>query len=196
MKGRRGLDPATQKLRGNAGKRRRKKPDETATVAAPPLAREDFFSSGRVPEPPIWLTDDGRRVWTEEILSVLERVILLPQGLQTFAMYCDALARMQRYTKALADKGDTYTTSTGFERARPEVDLRNRAFSDVCKLAAELNLTPKSWINSMSQYQARQLDLFAKRPGGAPAQPGSAEQPAMTATGSYSEFVNTRPHLN
>lgn len=150
MRGRLGLTPAERKLTGNAGKRKAK-------------AREVFFSVPQgCPPPPPELCEAAQRIWAEQIGDVVKMVMLQRQGYQVFAMYCDALARYWKYTDKLS-KGETYKTDTGFFRKKPEVELRDRAFNDVAKLAEQLTLTPKSWIAAASARQSRELDVFAKQ---------------------------------
>lgn len=178
MKGRRAKTEAEKVLAGNPGKR----PFVEKTPGDSP---EVFFS-----EPPDVLSDAAKAIWHAELRAVMERVILLPQGMRIFTMYCSIAARWEELEIALRT-GTTYETKTGFLRERPEVRQRDRAFGDMMKLAEQLNLSPKSWIQSMATFQARQMDLFAKKPaaGVLPAAPNKAPD-------KFDEFIASRPPVH
>jgi P27 family predicted phage terminase small subunit len=159
MKGRSTKSPAVKKLQGNAGKRA--KPavvDDAPKPAAQENPEEVFFSSAW--QPAAWLPEGAKKVWREQLPVALRETKLQLSSLQVFATYCDALHRLQKYTGLIEEKGATYTTNSGYERKRPEVEMRDNAARDLRIYANELNLTPKSWINSMGTFAGRQLDMF------------------------------------
>lgn len=176
MRGRAPKAEKLKRLQGNTRQRGKKKPPE---VFFPSHAPSDPWL------PPAWLPEGAKRAWASQIDLVRRETKLQESGLPTFAAYCDALARFVEYTKAIESGGATYTTNTGFRRAVPEIALRDRALLDLRNLAAELNLTPKSWITSMGTFSGRQLDLFmhgGARPTAAPADPN---QPAPNDRDSF-----------
>lgn len=178
MRGRTRKSDAERELAGNPGKRK-------------PKARQVFFSVPQgCPPPPGELSEEAQRIWADQIADVVKMVMLQRQGYQVFAMYCDALSRFWKYTQKLS-RGETYKTDTGFYRKKPEVELRDRAFSDVVKLASELNLTPKSWIASTSTREGRALDTVARQlslfgesgqPVAPPSSPGAAQETTQETT--------------
>lgn len=180
MKGRRSKSAAEKALAGNPGKR--------------PIPGEKQAESGEVffSEPPSVLSSAAKAIWHSELPTILERVILLPQGMRIFTMYCSIAARWEQLEADLNKEGTTYTTGTGYIRERPEVRQRDRAFADMMKLAEQLNLSPKSWINSMSQFQARQLDLFAKK---SPANQTQGAAPSSQPD-ELDDFVSNRPPVH
>ncbi len=148
-------------LRGNAGKRRPRVlvSRNSPSPRAPPdnFAPKNFFSKGS--EAPSWLPDDAKCLWRELLPSVRRENELQRSGLIIFAAYCDALYRLQKFSREIEDKGVTYATKSGNMRKRPEVDMRNSAANAVHSLANELNLTTRSRINATATFVGGRLDL-------------------------------------
>jgi P27 family predicted phage terminase small subunit len=201
MKGRSSTPDALNKLHGDPGKRRRKRTESKPEPAASPEPAESkpadaakiFFSEG-ADAPPAWLNEDAKAIWRAELPDIKTRVMLLAPHMQVFALYCEALQRYRKHGKFLAEKDETYQTPSGFWRKRPEVELRDRAFNDVTKLAVELNLTPKSWINSTATREARQLDLFTAGERRSPTQQPPAGDTPKPAN-SLNDYTAARPTL-
>ena len=195
MKGRGPVSPELRKLRGNPGRRK-----------APAEGEKSFFS-GEAPEPDdgdepaapdpwspaAWLPPGAREIWHREIEAAKRQARLQLSQLPLFATYCDALHRLERYTAVIEKDGATYTTPSGYRRLAPEVGLRDRAAQDVKALAAELMLSPKSWVSGMGTYAGRQLELFRDQPTPAP---GAAPTPqAPHDTDSVDSYRAHRPTL-
>src|SRR5579863_4862019 len=160
MKGRGPKPEALDALQGNPGKRR-KDPGTT-----PAESTKVFFSEPPDPwSPPSALAPSAQAVWERDIEAARRQARMQQSQLPTFALYCDAIARFERYSAELEREGATYKTPSGYRRLAPEVGLRDRAAADIRQLAAELMLTPKSWASGMGTYAGRQLDLFRDRPG-------------------------------
>lgn len=176
MKGRSAKPAAVKKLQGNAGKRRTVTPEPQPEASGAPkiLPEKLFFSHGW--EPAAWLPDGAKLIWCEQLPIVQRETKLQQSGLPTFAVYCDALYRLQKYSQEIEKDGATYKTATGHERRRPQVEMRDKAANDVRNYASELNLTPKSWIGSMGTFAGRQLDIFMN--GGREAAPAPTAQGA------------------
>lgn len=195
MKGRSAKPAAVKKLQGNAGKRRTVTPEPQPEVSASPeiLPAKLFFSPGW--EPAAWLSDAAKRVWCEQLPIALRDTKLQQSGLIVFASYCDAVARLHKYSKDIEDNGATYKTATGHERKRPQVEMRDKAANDVRNYASELNLTPKSWIGSMGTFAGRQLDMFMNGGrGSAPLQGDTKPSAAAPAPGAdLDSFLGSRP---
>ena len=160
MKGRHKKSPELAKLQGNT--RRQKKPaieEVTPDVAPQKISAQNNFFSLRF-QPAAWLADGAKLIWAEQLAIALRETKLQESGLQVFAIYCDAVYRLQKYSQEIEVKGATYTTASGYVRKRPEVEMRDKAANDVRNYASELNLTPKSWIGSMGTFAGKQLDMF------------------------------------
>jgi P27 family predicted phage terminase small subunit len=187
-------------LQGNAGKRAKATPkvDGADRVEVMPDAvsqknpPEVFFSPGWAPA--AWLPDGAKEVWRHLLPIALRETKLQESGLQVFAVYCDAVYRMQKYTREIETEGATYKTESGYIRKRPEVEMRDKAANDVRNFAAELNLTPKSWINSMGTFSGRQLDMFMN--GGRAAEPMPETPGAPVKPGeSLDAFLGAKPTI-
>jgi phage terminase small subunit len=151
---------ALKKLQGNAGHRRKAAPVvEQGTPAASEISKPEFFFPACW-EPAEWLPEGAKRIWCEQLPIARRETKLQESGLIIFAAYCDALHRLQKYSWEIDAFGATYTTASGFERMRPQVEMRDRAVNEVRNYASELNLTPKSWIGSMGTFTVRELDMF------------------------------------
>lgn len=129
--GRRGPPPQPtrlQVLKGNPGKRKVKRA-EPKPRALPP-------------EMPDMLSERAQEVW-KETLAELERMdlVTIVDG-PTLAAYCQAVAEIEECDRALAEKGMTYVTPTGFIRPRPEVQIRQMAFQRMIAAAGRFGLTP------------------------------------------------------
>jgi P27 family predicted phage terminase small subunit len=191
MKGRPDKPTKLKALQGNAGKRLPPAPD--GDVPAPEISEEVFFSPGW--QPAAWLPEGAKQIWREQLPIALRETKLQQSGLQVFATYCDALYRVHKYTRLIEEKGATYTTASGYERKRPEVEMRDAAVRDMRIYASELNMTPKSWINSMGTFSGRQLDMFMNG-GRAPAPIKPDMQGATPTKGeSLDAFLGAKPTL-
>lgn len=200
MKGQPPKSAARKALQGNTGRRKKAVPVAEAESAPAENPPQIFFSDPWAA--PEWLPDGARKIWAEHLpIARLETKLQL-SGLHVFACYCDAVYRLQKYTRLVEEQGATYTTASGYIRKRPEVELRDRAANDVRNFAGELNLTPKSWIGSMGTFAGRQLDMFMNggRPSAAPSAPKPQEQTAAPAASeqpkSLRDFRANRPTLN
>lgn len=181
MRGRKPKSADEKALSGNPGKRR--PPAETP--------KQIFFADGTAaPMPPPWLNAGARAVWLAEIAGLKASTLILLPALRLFAMYCAAVERVERFSKVLDDKGETYETKTGFVRERPEVGLMKSAGNDVIKLSIELNISPKAWTASTSTQKREQLELFAS--GAAVDQPATQGQ-AAPAPDQLDEYIAGRP---
>ena len=192
MKGQPPKSPMLKKLQGNTGKRRKKSVVESEVPKISPEVSEKIFFSA-VQQAPSWLPDGAKTIWREQLPIVMRETKLQESGYQVFASYCDALHRLQKFTMDIDKQGATYKTESGYFRKRPEVEMRDRAANDVRTLAAELNLTPKSWISSMGTFSGRQLDLFMNG-GQKPAEPG-APGPLGQEGDELDRFLGSRPTI-
>lgn len=199
MRGRTPQSPEMRKLRGAEYRRVRKESDEYRRMRqasddrqepgedAPPCAKA--FSAGW--DAPAWLPAGAKEVWRQALPIALRETKLQESALQVFAAYCDAVYRLQRYSRVVEAEGAIYTTASGYVRKRPEVEMRDKAAHAVRNLASDLNLTPKSWIGSMGTYAGRQLDMFMNG--------GRATAPEATALEDQADgqvgYLGRRPEL-
>lgn len=190
--------PERKKLQGNTRMRGKVKPGAEIKAAAPETpAQKLFFSPGW--EPAAWLPDGAKKIWTELLPTALRETKLQRSSLSVFATYCDAVYRMQKYTALIEKDGATYTTASGYIRKRPEVEMRDAAARDLRIYASELNLTPKSWINSMGTFSGRQLDMFMNGGRAASHDEPTPEAPGQTATPGapgLDAFLDAKPTIN
>jgi len=160
MKGRRKKSPELRSLQGDTGHRKK----VVASTEPPALTVDknlpaNIFSSLRR-LPPAWMSDDAKAIWVDRLPIALGEAKLQESGLQVFAMYCDALYRLEKYSWEIQKEGDTYTPKSGYRRKRPQVDMRDRALKDLRACASELNLAPKSWISSIGNFVGSELQMF------------------------------------
>lgn len=104
---------------------------------------------GPKPEPPSWLTDEGRELWdqysdTLNALGILERLDAI-----SFGVLCDSIAALLDMRKEFARDG-SYTNAVGENgavQANPLVQLIAQQTKGVITLSSEFGMTPRGRIN-------------------------------------------------
>jgi P27 family predicted phage terminase small subunit len=192
MKGRLPKPETAKRLQGDSRQRGRHK---SRTTAQTPDKPKDFFSSAPTWAAPAWLSKSAQAVWNREIDTARRQARLQESHLPVFGQYCDAIARVERYSRAIQNRGACYVTPSGYRRLSPEVGLRNQAAAEVKALAAELMLTPKSWVSGMGTFSGRQLEMFLDRP--APTTTPATEEPATSAADAgLGSYIARRPSVH
>lgn len=104
---------------------------------------------GPKPEPPSWLTDEGRELWDEysdtlNALGILERLDAI-----SFAILCGHIAELTEMQSQFRNDG-SYTNAVGENgaiQANPLVQLIAQQAKAVITLASEFGMTPRGRIN-------------------------------------------------
>jgi hypothetical protein len=104
---------------------------------------------GPKPEPPPWLTDEGRELWdqyadTLNALGILERLDAI-----SFGILCDSIAALLDMRQQFQADGQ-YTNSVGENgaiQANPLVQLIAQQSKGVISLSSEFGMTPRGRIN-------------------------------------------------
>lgn len=132
--GRRGPAPkpsAVEELQGNP--RRQAKIEEIPYSGGPLVA-------------PDWLDERAREIWDRvapELVAVGDG-FAKPVDVEMLAAYCSQFARFVEYDKFLRSEGESYETSTGYVRPRPQVRLKEEALKSATALAREFGFTPSA----------------------------------------------------
>lgn len=166
--GRRGPAPepaAVKKAKGNSGHRR----IATAEIEAEAnnAAALDEPSTNEI-QPPEWLNNDGRKIWTEIAPRLSAMKILQLIDANTFARYCQGFGRWVTLEKQLDDEGTTYESESPhgtYKRSHP-------AFMQADRLNRSLMMMESGFALNPADRQR----LFAARAAAANA-PGLFDQP-------------------
>src|SRR5687767_283145 len=113
MRGRKSNDPALDKLRGNAGKRKREKQrqaTEAALAANPPAAPQPPVPADLPIElhPPRTMLGLAREIWLGDIDILRTSRLFRDSDLLTFEVWCNTKARYRQSLAVVAEKGSTY----------------------------------------------------------------------------------------
>jgi P27 family predicted phage terminase small subunit len=133
---RRGRKPdpgAVKEAKGNPGKRRVAK--DTAVALA---------ATGGV-EPPVWLKDEGLKVWARLAPNVVRLKLLTPVDAEAFGRYCRNLARWLKMQKRLDEVGEIYvieTASGEVRRPDPSFIIADRIERQLLAAEAVFGLNP------------------------------------------------------
>lgn len=102
-------------------------------------------------EPPAWLTDDARELWTGLAPDLIAKHVLTSWDVEAFAAWCDAAARRRRAVAALAAEGEVVESDvfgkngekTGTRRVKnPWAYVLTDADAQVQRYASRFGLTP------------------------------------------------------
>ncbi len=152
--------------------------------------------------PPAEVTGRAADIWKRDFFSIVRDGFVKATDLQLFALYCNELARFEKLDAIVAKNNGFYETESkhgSMLRKHPAVELRDKALAMVLKMKVELNLTPKSWMQTASVRDARQL-MLPLMPGrdGVPAKRPEtdappASSPTETAAGNLNSFLAGNP---
>jgi len=96
------------------------------------------------PHCPSYLTPEAKAEW-HRICPILKEMGLLAKSDRALiANYCQAYARMVKYEKLIAEKGELYKTQHGNITTSPAYWVLNKEREMVHKFAVELGLTPSA----------------------------------------------------
>ncbi len=98
-----------------------------------------------VPNAPEWMSEDGRATWRELAPVMIRKKRLEPHHHQPFAVYCEAVSDVIRFTGDLAAFGHYYEVKTrnGLQQKKRAMwGLRQDAISVMNQLAARFGMTP------------------------------------------------------
>jgi len=203
----RGRPPKSNELKALQGDTRRKgsrkaKAEVKATAAKESAPAETPPVDPMAPPPEV--TGRAADIWKRDFFSIVRDGFVKATDLQLFALYCRELARYETLDAIVAQNNGFYETTSKHGkmlRKHPAVDLRDKALAMVMKMQVELNLTPKSWMQTAAARDARQLmlPLMPGRDGVKQPKPqaeaDSAPQPSPseTAAGNLSSFLAGNP---
>lgn len=116
--------------------------------------------TGNLPDPPEWMSSEGREVWLRLAPALVTRRRLEPHFEDPFAMYCEAVADVIRFTGDLAAFGTYYEVKTrnGLQQKKRAVwGQRQDAIATMNQLAARFGMTP---VDEARMAIANQGDLL------------------------------------
>lgn len=108
--------------------------------------REPKAEKGR-PSVPSALSRRAKQVWKETCDSLEKMGILAKPDRHQLAAYCESVAWHEACSKIIAKEGMTFITEQGYIAQRPEVGMRNRAWTTMRQFAKEFGLTPSARAN-------------------------------------------------
>ncbi len=73
---------------------------------------------------------------------LVEMGVLSPIDRAAFLEFCDAVGRLEHWTRELAEHGSVQVTESGYEAQRPAVAFRTRAAADMKTYLALCGLSP------------------------------------------------------
>ncbi|WP_208350169.1 phage terminase small subunit P27 family [Pseudaestuariivita rosea] len=113
-----------------------------------------------VPQPPDWMTGEGRAVWVRLAEGLVAKGRLAPCHEDLFAAYCEAAADYVRATACLALEGMYYTVQTRNghqEKKRAAWGLRQDALANMRQVGALFGMSP---VDEARLQNTDQGDLF------------------------------------
>ena len=98
----------------------------------------------RIPSCPAWLPAEARRGW-RYTAPMLHRSGLLTSidGL-TLAGLCIAVWQLRKALVVIEEKGQTFTTPSGYRQQRPEVAIMNRSLDHIKQFGDRFGLSPSA----------------------------------------------------
>lgn len=130
-RGRKPVPTALHELRGNPGKRGRRK-DE-------PKPKQG------IPECPEHLSDAAKQEWFRITPELHAAGVLAKVDRAALAGYCAAYARWVEAEEKVAESGGLVVKApSGYPMQNPYLAISNRALEDIRKFAAEFGMTPSS----------------------------------------------------
>jgi P27 family predicted phage terminase small subunit len=128
-----------------------KKPTQLKLIAGNPGKRE---LNHREPKPakgrpvcPAAMSRRAKQIWKETCDQLASMGILAKADRHQIAAYCEAVALAELCNKVLTKEGVSFITPQGYVGARPEVAVRNRAWTTLRQFAKEFGLTPSARAN-------------------------------------------------
>lgn len=115
---------------------------------------------GHVPEAPGWMSTEGREVWDRLAPAMVAKKRLEPAFEDPFAVYCESVADVIRFTGDIAAFGSWYEVKTrnGLQQKKRAVwGQRQDAISVMNQLAARFGMTP---VDEARVKVGGQGDLF------------------------------------
>ncbi|HSR86295.1 MAG TPA: phage terminase small subunit P27 family [Streptosporangiaceae bacterium] len=101
----------------------------------------------RRPEPPGWLSGEGRAVW-ERTVAELEAMDLAYQAdAELLGAFCSSVALLAEAEQALEAEGKMYTDPNGQKRRNPWLFVRRDAMEGVTRLAGQFGLSPSARVH-------------------------------------------------
>lgn len=143
--GRRGPAPqpaAVAKAKGNPGKRKlvTEEIEEEANEAA---KLEDPVLEG--PQPPEWLSDDGRKIWDDIAPRLANMKILQIIDATTFGRYCQDFGTWVQLQHILREEGTTYESESPhgtYRRSHPAFMQADRLNRTLISMESGFGLNP------------------------------------------------------
>lgn len=152
--------------------------------------------------PPPEVTGRAAEIWQRDFFSIVRDGFVKTTDLPLFSLYCREMARYEKLDAIVAENNGFYETTSKHGtmlRKHPAVELRDKALAMVMKMQVELNLTPKSWMQTASARESRQL-MLPLMPGrdGVPAKRPETDtdpqpSPTETAAGNLNSFLAGNP---
>ncbi len=146
-KGRKPKDPALKELAGNPGKR----PIAAAAKPADPVDEE-------FPPPPRLIAEE-RTIWRETVALLSHAGLAKHTDFAALEVYVTTYVRWDKCRRKLNAHGFTYTTPSGYTRARPEVAIVEKAERILASYQDRLGLNTAARVRTGSILAGRQLGL-------------------------------------
>jgi P27 family predicted phage terminase small subunit len=104
---------------------------------------------GPKPEPPDWISQDGRELWDKYSDTINSLGLLECLDAITFSLLCDSIATLQDMRDEFARDGDYVNIcgAHGALQANPLVTMIAQQVKGVLALASEFGMTPRGRVN-------------------------------------------------
>lgn len=167
-RGRKPDPPGLQEMKGNPGKRKKRR--DAAKMRVAELAAADAINLDPLAPPKILRDphlETARRIWIE-LMPVLRSFNLLTKlDRYTFAMYCVHMSDWLSATKDIADNGHSYkavnVNGDELHRMNPAVKVRQVSERAILEISARFGLDPQSRFKLLREQSLSPLpgDLFS-----------------------------------
>ncbi len=118
-------------------------------------------ASAQCPKMPTGLPDAAQAEWRRVAKRLWQMGLLTELDRLTLAIYCQLVARYDRYNSILDAEGDTFITDGGMIRARPEVAMRDNALKEIRMFIKEFGFSPNARARmTLPEPQQNELDEF------------------------------------
>jgi len=105
---------------------------------------KEAFPDSNIPKPPKHLSKDALKEWNRVTVELRANGLITNLDRSLIAMYCQSWARLKKYEKIIAEKGELIKTPNGGINMSPAMWVLNKAADQVYKYASAFGMSPES----------------------------------------------------
>ncbi|MDA0780663.1 MAG: phage terminase small subunit P27 family [Rickettsiales bacterium] len=123
----------------------------------------------KVPPPPAWLDEEGRKEWKRVAKELFNMGLLTPVDMTALEAYCTVYSRWKKAEEDIDKTGITFTyiNREGVEmrRKNPSIAIADESMKLMRSFLSEFGMTPssRSKVSSTSSGDNDPLDVFLNR---------------------------------